>query len=391
MIFIYEDSAERFEPLSMLRPVSEILCGAKTFREKLEKLTGEEAHLIVREELLDLCAEQWPELSGGINQVPEGRHIFIAAGTVLTEPLRQIETDELLVDERGAVLGFGTDALVGYLDAEGVGSFLKQAGFAKHKVAGHRISYPWDIFASLELEVTRDFEGALSEGKVDPAATVYGSALRIEKGACVEAGVVIDCRKGPVTVARNALIKGPTLIEGPSYIGPDSIVDSARLRAGTVLGPVCRVGGEVEASIFHGYVNKHHEGFIGHAYLGEWVNLGAMSTNSDLKNNYSEVKVNLRGEIISTGLMKFGGVIGDHTKTAIGTLIPTGSIAGIFANVLGGGLCSRNIPSFSWGEANVYQLDKLLETAEIVMQRRGIQMGEALKERITALYEKHVG
>jgi len=391
MVFIYEDSWERFEPLSALRPVTEIRCGAKTFREKLEKLSGEEVRVIIREELLDLLCETHPDLARYANNVPQGRHLFIAAGAVFTEPLSAVNSDELLVDKADRILGFGTDALSGYQSAESIRDFLEETDLTKRRIPGRRALYPWEIFASLALEVTRDFEGELSDGELDPHATVYGSALRLEEGARVEAGVVIDCRKGPVTVARNAFLKGPTLIEGPCYIGPDTIVDSARLRAGTVLGPCCRAGGEVEASVFHAYVNKHHEGFIGHAYLGEWVNLGAMSANSDLKNNYSEVKVNLTGETLSTGLTKFGCLIGDHTKTAIGTLIPTGSIIGIFANVLGGGLCSKNIPPFSWGEANVYELKKLLSTAEILMQRRGIQMGEALKERIIALYKAYVG
>ncbi|TKJ42021.1 hypothetical protein CEE36_07290 [candidate division TA06 bacterium B3_TA06] len=391
MIFIYEDSWENFEPLSLLRPVTETRCGALSFREKLARLSGEDIRGIIREELLDLLSECWPELARDANKVPEGCHLFIAAGSVLTEPLAYIDSDELLVGEAENLLGFSTDSLSGYQSAESIQGFLEDADLTKHRIGGRRMLYPWEIFASLELEVTRDFEGELAKGTLDPHATVYGSALRLEKGARVEAGTVIDCRKGPVTVARNALIKGPTLIEGPVYVGPESIVDSARLRAGTVLGPCCRAGGEVEASIFHAYVNKHHEGFIGHSYLGEWVNLGAMTANSDLKNNYSEVKVNLAGETISTGLVKFGCIMGDHTKTAIGTLIPTGAMIGIFANILGGGLCSKNIPSFSWGEANVYELKKLLSTAEKVMQRRDVSMGEALRERIIALYKAYVG
>lgn len=391
MIFIYEDSWENFEPLSLLRPVTETRCGALSFREKLERLFGEDIRVIIREELLDLLSECWPELARNANKVPEGRHLFIAAGSVLTEPLAYIDSDELLVDEAENLLGFSTDSLSGYQSAESIQGFLEDADLTKHRIGGRRMLYPWEIFASLELEVTRDFKGELNEGEIDPHATIYGSALRIEEGARIEAGAVIDCRKGPVTVARNTFIKGPTLIEGPCYVGPESIVDSARLRAGTVLGPCCRAGGEVEASIFHAYVNKHHEGFMGHSYLGEWVNLGAMTANSDLKNNYSEVKVHLRGETLSTGLVKFGCIMGDHTKTAIGTLIPTGAMIGIFANILGGGLCSKNIPSFSWGEANVYELKKLLSTAEKVMQRRDVSMGEALRERIIALYKVYVG
>lgn len=391
MIFIYEDLAENLEPLSFLRPVCEIRCGALTFREKLSALYGEEVIPIVREELFDLFCEQHPDLVNKINRVPQGYHQFLAAGTVLTE---KIETNEerLLVDEQGRILGFFTKKLQGVLTAGQVVDFLTdEADFAKEKVPGRRILYTWEIFSGLELEVTRDFEGKLSAGTLDPQAVVYGDALRLEKDAVVEAGTIIDCRKGPVTVAQGALLKGPNFIEGPCYIGPDTIVDSARLRAGTVLGPVCRVGGEVEACVFHGYVNKHHEGFMGHSYLGEWVNLGAMTTNSDLKNNYSQIRVDLQGEPVNTGLMKFGCVMGDHTKTAIGTLIPTGSIIGIFANLLGGGLCSKHVLSFSWNEGTVYKLDKLLPTAEKVMARRDMGMGEELANRIKHLYKTLTG
>jgi UDP-N-acetylglucosamine diphosphorylase/glucosamine-1-phosphate N-acetyltransferase len=389
MIFIYEDSWENYEPLSLLRPVSEIRCGTLTFRQKIEGLFKDDVRLIVRDRMPDLCLEQWPQASRGINDVLQGRHLFIAAGSIFPAQLSIAGYDNILVDEKERILGFETDSLAGYQSAESVADYLERSTLQKHTVPGRRILYPWEIFAGLELEVTRDFMGSLSKGTIDSHAVVYGDALRIEEGAVVEAGVTIDCRKGPVTVACNALIKGPTLVEGPVYVGEKTIVDSARLRAGTVLGPQCRVGGEVEASILHGYVNKHHEGFIGHAYLGEWVNLGAMTTNSDLKNNYSEIRVVTNGEEYSTGLTKFGCIVGDHTKTAIGTLIPTGAIIGVFANILGGGLCSKNVPSFSWGEESVYSLAQLSETAEKVMARRDVGMGKTLLEYISALHSEH--
>ncbi len=388
MIFLYETSWEDFEPLSLLRPVSEIRCGVLTFREKIEQVFKTRVQVIVREELLDLLPGHWPEVSRGANQISEGRHTYIAMGSLFTEPIPVLDKDEILVDANDQVLGFSAEGFAGYTTPGDIEEFLDNVSLTKHQVPGRRIKHPWEIFAGLELEVTREFKGAVNAGTVDPHVVVYGDALRVEEGACVEAGVVIDCRKGPVTVSRNSVLKGPTLIEGPCYIGPDSLVDSARLRAGTVIGPVCRVGGEVETSIFHGYVNKHHSGFIGHAYLGEWVNLGAMSANSDLKNNYSEVKVILGGETYSTGLTKFGCIIGDHTKTAIGTLIPTGAIIGIFANVLGGGLCSKSVLSFSWGEAEVYQLSQLGQTARRVMERRGVELSPEFLAYVSSLHQE---
>ncbi|NLI97381.1 hypothetical protein GX441_01830 [bacterium] len=389
MIFIYEDSWENYKPLSLLRPVAEVRCGALTFRQKIESVFKDEVRMIVRDRMPDLCLEQWPEASRGINDVPQGRHLFIAAGSIFTAPIPMTGYDDTFVDEKERILGFETDSLAGYVSAESIADFLADSTPQKRSVPGRRIHYPWEIFAGLELEVTRDFKGKLSQGAIDSHVAVYGDALRIEEGAVIEAGVTIDCRKGPVTVANNALIKGPTLIEGPVYVGEKTVVDSARLRAGTVLGPQCRVGGEIEASILHGFVNKHHEGFIGHAYVGEWVNLGAMTTNSDLKNNYSPVRVVLNGEEYSTGITKFGCIIGDHTKTAIGTLIPTGAVIGVFANILGGGLCSKNIPSFSWGEESVYSLSQLAETAEKVMARRDVSIGKTLLEFISNLHSEH--
>ncbi len=386
MVFIYEDSWRNYEPFSFLRPVSEIRAGVLTFREKLEKLFREEVRLIVREELVDLCFEQWPQVAKNANTVPQGHHLFVSAGSILADTLPISEANELFLDERGRTVGFTTDGLSGYQSAESVTEFLESARLSDRRIPARRILYPWEILAGLELEVTRDFQGKESKGTIDNRAVVYGDALRLEEGAVVDTGTIIDCRKGPVTISSGALVKGPTLIEGPCHIGPETVVDSARLRAGTVLGPQCRVGGEVEASIFHGYVNKHHEGFIGHAYIGEWVNLGAMTTNSDLKNNYSEIRVVQNGEEYATGLTKFGCIMGDHTKTSIGTLIPTGAVIGIFANILGGGLCSKNIPSFAWGEGEVYGLSQLSTTAERVMMRRDVKTGQAFLERVAKLH-----
>ncbi|MBD3284888.1 hypothetical protein GF359_00830 [candidate division WOR-3 bacterium] len=388
MLFIYEDNPQNFEPLSHLRPVTEIRCGTLSFREKAERMMDQKASLIVRRDLNDLCAEEFPALEVA-GKIPEGLHLFLSSGTVLAEPVEISDKNEVLTGEDDTVVGFITDKLVGSEGLADVRDFIEATQDQRRRIPARRIRYPWEIFASLEQEVTRDFFGELEEGEIDSHAVVYGKALRVEKGARVEAGTVIDCRNGPVTIAEGAFTKGPNLIEGPCYIGPGTIVDSARIRAGTVLGPVCRVGGEVEASIFHGYVNKHHEGFMGHAYLGEWVNLGAMTTNSDLKNNYSDVKVLFNGESLSTGLMKFGCIIGDHTKTAIGTLIPTGTMIGIFANLFGEGPASKFIKSFSWGKTDVYDLEQLVNTTEKVMVRRKRDMNTALRERINTLHTRH--
>jgi len=154
---------------------------------------------------------------------------------------------------------------------------------------------------------------------------------------------------------------------------------------------VCKVGGEVEASILHGYTNKQHDGFLGHSYLGEWCNLGAGTNNSDLKNNYSNVRVTLGGETVDSGHMFVGVTMGNHTKSGIGTNFNTGSVVGSFCNVFGGGLQPKHIPSFSWGGSDglvTYQVDRAITLARTVMARRGVEFGAIEEGIMHAVFER---
>jgi UDP-N-acetylglucosamine diphosphorylase/glucosamine-1-phosphate N-acetyltransferase len=179
-----------------------------------------------------------------------------------------------------------------------------------------------------------------------------------------------------------ALVTAFSRLEGPCYIGPQVQVHGAKIRAGTSIGPQCRVGGEIEASILHGYANKYHEGFLGHSYVGEWVNLGAGTHNSDLRNDYGEVSVVVNGRATPTGLTKVGCFLGDHTKTGLGTLFNTGTSVGAFCNLLPAGrFAPKYVPSFTswWNGAlcEAFTLEQMLATAEIAMQRRGVTLTEA--------------
>jgi len=183
-----------------------------------------------------------------------------------------------------------------------------------------------------------------------------------------------------------------TRIEGPCYIGPKCILLGAKCREGMSIGPMCRVGGEVEESIIQGYSNKYHDGFLGHAYVGEWVNLGALTTNSDLKNDYSSVSVVLDGKApIDTGSTKVGSIIGDHTKTSIGTLLNTGSFVGAMALLLATGKpLPKHIPSFAWFIEGVvskgFGKGKLYETAKTAMSRRKCQWTQADQDMWDAVF-----
>jgi len=210
-------------------------------------------------------------------------------------------------------------------------------------------------------------------------------------------GIVLDASKGPIIIESDVQIMAHTFIQGPCHIGKGSIIKAgAQIYSGTVIGPLCKIGGEVEQSIFHGYANKQHQGFVGHSYCGEWVNLGAMTTTSDLKNTYGEIDVFLRSKRVQTGLKFLGALIGDHTKTAIGTCLSTGTVIGINSSIHDiGEFPPKEIPSFSWGTKksentinHIYELEKALGIAEIVMNRRGKTITNSQKQLFKQEFEK---
>jgi len=374
-VYIYEDKEYyNLLPLVYLRGVFELRCGRWRLFEKVRNLYPEaEVTFLVREYLAPLIKERYPEFE--VNEINNEKALFFNARAILREKVEYEGEEEIFLSD-SEVIGFR-----GRVDRLPISipEILK-----KREVEAKLIRFPWDILTLNSEELKREFLTSDTKGKIDKGVVIYGnrSQLFIGKGAVIEAGAIIDLRKGPVYIDEQAIIKGHTIIEGPCYIGRATIIDSAKIREGCSFGEVCRVGGEVEESIFQGYANKHHEGFLGHSYIGEWVNLGALTTNSDLKNNYHPVKV--KG--IDTGLLKVGCFIGDHSKTAIGTLIPTGAVIGVFANIFGEETLSKNIPSFSWGRER-YDLEKAIDTARRVMERRGVNLSKAYERVIRTLYQ----
>ncbi|MCS6867026.1 MAG: hypothetical protein RMJ56_06920, partial [Gemmataceae bacterium] len=187
-----------------------------------------------------------------------------------------------------------------------------------------------------------------------------------------------DTTTGPVVIGDNAVVTAFSRLEGPCFIGSGSHLLSAKVRGGTSIGPHCRIGGEVEASIVLGYTNKYHDGFLGHSYVGEWVNLAAGTSTGDLRCDYGPIRVGMEGDEINTGRTKLGSLIGDHVKTGLGVLLNCGTTIGIFAQVLPSGqFAPRSIPSFHRvGPEGIRELDgdRLLATAEVVMRRRGREL-----------------
>jgi UDP-N-acetylglucosamine diphosphorylase / glucose-1-phosphate thymidylyltransferase / UDP-N-acetylgalactosamine diphosphorylase / glucosamine-1-phosphate N-acetyltransferase / galactosamine-1-phosphate N-acetyltransferase len=222
--------------------------------------------------------------------------------------------------------------------------------------------------------MSREWPSLLDRGAPEGVAVYAPEQILVSDSAIIDAHVCLDARDGPILIGENVHIQSGSRIEGPSALCNGSTIYGARIRSGTTVGPHCRVGGEIEQSIFQAYSNKYHDGFIGHAYIGEWVNLGALTTNSDLKNNYRTVRVQFPDRMVDTRLAKVGCFLGDHVKTGIGTLLNTGTVVGFASNVFGGGMpAARHIPSFSWGGAQGFEefrLDAALEVAKAVLPRR---------------------
>ncbi len=258
------------------------------------------------------------------------------------------------------------------------------------------LTYPWDLIQSSAELIVKDYsvlgkKGC--EGTMGDKVMVYGDKeeVYVGEGSFVEAFVTLDARDGPIYIGSETIVHSGSRISGPTYIGNNTIITSGLIREGCSVGHVCRVGGELEETIVHGYTNKYHTGFIGHAYIGEWVNLGAATTNSDLKNTYGTVQVVTRGKKLDTGQKKVGCFIGDHAKASIGTQIYTGRKIGVASHVHG--FVTKDVPSFTiWGKSLgpnpvELELESAVRTQKRVLLRRGIKQTREDVELLRKLFQ----
>ncbi len=240
-------------------------------------------------------------------------------------------------------------------------------------LAGGMLGRPWDLIAGTPERICRDV-AHLFPGDATPRGVlrIGTGALSMSPTAEIEPGVVVDTRAGPVRLEGHARVEGPARLVGPLWIGPGTLVFGGHVGTSSI-GPVCKVRGEIAGSVLLGYDNKAHDGHLGHAMLGRWVNLGAGTINSDLKNNYGTVRVWTPDGEVDTGHSKVGCLLGDHVKTGIGTLLNTGAVVGAGSNVFGGVMPPTVVPPFSWGAGKDlvdYRFEKFVQVARLAMARR---------------------
>ncbi len=243
------------------------------------------------------------------------------------------------------------------------------------------VQYPWELAHANGAELRRQCRdgGGQRQGTIHPGAhLVCPENIGIGRGSVIKPGVVLDAENGPIRIEDGVVVQANAVLEGPVFVGAGSTIrPHASIRPDVTIGPVCKVGGEIEASIFQGYSNKQHDGFVGHSFVGEWVNLGADTITSDLKNTYGAIRVAINGAPVETGLHFVGSIIGDHSKTGIGTILPTGCVIGVAANVFTQRPVPRFVPSFGWlTDAGLvrYRIEKAVEIARTVMARRDVHL-----------------
>lgn len=403
ILFDVHERRSNFYPISLSRPIWEMRCGITSLAEKIiAKLGAAEVACFVPEYMAEPYRAR-TDMKVNNPATLTGDNLFLA------DP--RIKAADFSVTPTGASeVGLGEDGEVLYariaaedlakVKTDSIESLLASVAQVLPNIQCKTPTwnYAWDLVLENPEQIARDFaEIGRSgvNGTVEQPNAIRGSDkdVYIAQGALVHPMVVLDAANGPIYIDADVEIHPFSRIEGPCYIGRKSIILGAKCREGNSIGPVCRVGGEVEESIIQGYSNKYHDGFLGHAYVGEWVNLGAQTANSDLKNDYSNVSVVLDGRNpVDTGSTKVGSLIGDHTKTSIGVFFNTGAYVGAMGLILATGKpLPKYIPSFAWFLDGVvtkgFGKGKLYKTAEVAMSRRKQQWTPAEEAMWDAIFD----
>jgi len=391
-----DDTFENFYPLTLIRPIFDLKCGPTTLYEKIvQALKPQKLCFFSRQYLTDVLKEK--SAGAAVNDLDvlyeddvlliNGRWLFIEDTKLSLEGPEEIG---LLEEDDTVLYARIKHQTARSCTASTFEEFLQKVAAkvtTRKKLKADVIRYPWDLVVHNARAIVDDFNkqgNSGIEGDLHKSAALIGdeSQIYIAPTAKIYPHVTIDTTDGPVTIEKGTRVDSGSDITGPAYIGPDNIILGAKVREGTALGPVCWVGGEIEETIAYGYLNKMHSGFLGHSYAGEGINLGADTTNSDIKNDFSNVSVHVKGGFVSTGQLKVGSFIGDYTKTSIGTLFNTGSSIGLLSVILGGdGVLPKFIPSFSWyinrKVTKGFGFNKLVEAANNQLVRRNRPLSEA--------------
>jgi len=369
-------------PFTFTRPVADIRIGILTIREKWEKYLGSTTTTLTEEYL----SEKFPMVELEENVMINASYL---PNPVLVELISNLERNQAV---------FKGDEVIAFYTQES----QEEVDFDTYEIIEFdgdylKLEHTWDIFAKNDAAIREDFELLIEDRISQPIPksvnVISPSSIFIEEGAKLEF-VTLNASTGPIYIGKNSEIMEGSVIRGPFALCEEAQVKLAtKVYGATTVGPHCRIGGEVNNSVLFGYSNKGHDGFLGNSVLGEWCNIGADSNNSNLKNNYEEVKLwSYETEnFAKTGLQFCGLMMGDHSKCGINTMFNTGTVVGVSANIFGSGFPRNFVPSFSWGGASgfvTYLTKKAFEVAKIVMDRRHVEFTEQDKAILEHVFEE---
>lgn len=390
-IYVFEDNQyPKLFPLVYTRTVFELRCGMFS---ALERIVRHYPHAIVtlfcRDFLSDVLRERYSCRVNSLHTTDD-TCLFLNGRVILSSPISVEGPDEVGIQNNTLVYIRLTGKNAKQLSPE---MFIADdpLEMLKNSVRSVNIQVPvvtyfWDLIKYNKSQIEKDYllfvkKGAVFGKVYDGVYFMNKDQIYLGKDSRIKPGCVFDAEEGPIYIGQNVTIAPNTTIEGPAFIGDYSVVQSnSRIRRGSNIGKACKVGGEIVNSIFQGYTNKQHDGFIGDSYIGSWVNMGADTVNSNLLNTYGNIKVEIEGNSINTNHMFLGMAMGDHTKTAINTTIMTGSIIGFACNIITAFYPPKYLPSFTWYSHQgmlVYTLEKALIVAKVAMKRRDKEMTPA--------------
>jgi UDP-N-acetylglucosamine diphosphorylase/glucosamine-1-phosphate N-acetyltransferase len=369
-------------PFTFTRPVADIRIGILTIREKWEKYLGSTTTTLTE----DYLSDKFPMVELEENVMINASYL---PNPILVELISNLESNQAV---------FRGDEVLAFYTHES----QEEVDFDKYEIIEFNgdcisVEHTWDIFAKNDAALREDFEFLTEDRTSQPIPksvnVISPDNIFIEEGAKLEF-VTLNAATGPIYIGKNAEIMEGSVIRGPFALCEEAQVKLAtKVYGATTVGPHCRIGGEVNNSVLFGYSNKGHDGFLGNSVLGEWCNIGADSNNSNLKNNYEEVKLwSYEAESFAkTGLQFCGLMMGDHSKCGINTMFNTGTVVGVSANIFGSGFPRNFVPSFSWGGSSgfvTYLTKKAFEVAKIVMDRRHVEFTEQDKAILEHVFEE---
>jgi UDP-N-acetylglucosamine diphosphorylase/glucosamine-1-phosphate N-acetyltransferase len=414
VVVLFEDFGHRrLWPLAATRPVWDLRLGGHALGDKLRAhFHGVQVAYLGRPDVMAASAEEHGPLATPHDLRVHGDVLWLNA-----RALADARWLDVVAEPKGPVRFTSGGAVLSLKHPAGLTSQVladpalwerptqkPSLGFADDAVEARLVDAVWDLVRLNHHELLVEGElavRAVHDAELTPrtnpamapgAHLVQPNAIALHPTARIAPGAVIDATGGPVVIERDVHVEPHSYVAGPAWLGAGTHVLGGKLGGGVSLGPVCRVAGEVEESIFQGFANKRHHGFVGHSVVGAWTNLGALSTTSDLKNNYGVVRVHLDGVEQDTAETKLGAFLGDHVKTSIGTLLSTGAVVGPASNLFGAGrLSPKALPAFTWwdGESEVpYDVERFVKTARVVASRRDRTFGEAQEQLYRSLAKR---